>query len=64
MARGASTVPKPRTAARPSQALREEEIAQLAYAFFEQRGKQHGADQQDWFDAERLLRARQRGAPS
>jgi len=32
-----------------------EEIARLAYACWEARGRHHGADQEDWYRAEREL---------
>jgi Protein of unknown function (DUF2934) len=34
---------------------RHEEISSLAHRFFEQRGRQHGSHEQDWFRAEREL---------
>jgi catechol 2,3-dioxygenase-like lactoylglutathione lyase family enzyme len=34
----------------------EEAVADRAYALFEARGRQHGRDQEDWFEAERQLR--------
>jgi len=33
-----------------------ETIEKKAYELFEQRGFQHGLDQQDWFEAERIIR--------
>ena len=36
------------------------EIARVAYELFERRGGLHGYDQQDWFEAERIVRARWR----
>ena len=38
----------------------EEEIARVAYALFERRGRTHGNHQQDWIEAERMLRTRRR----
>ena len=38
-----------------------EEIARVAYELFERRGGTHGSDQQDWFEAERIIAARRRG---
>jgi Protein of unknown function (DUF2934) len=37
-----------------------EQIARLAYAYWEARGRQHGSHQEDWYRAERelLLRAK------
>jgi Protein of unknown function (DUF2934) len=32
-----------------------EEIARLAYAYWEARGRQHGSHQEDWYRAEREL---------
>lgn len=33
------------------------EVARVAYQLFERRGGGHGQDQQDWFEAERIVRA-------
>jgi len=33
-----------------------EEIARLAYSYWQARGRQHGSSQDDWFRAERELR--------
>lgn len=41
-----------------------EEIARVAYELFEQRGYTHGNDQDDWFEAERIVRSRAASAPS
>ena len=42
-----------------------EEIARLAYAYWEARGHPHGSAQEDWFRAEReLLRRRSYTEPS
>ena len=42
-----------------------EEIARLAYAYWETRGHPHGSAQEDWFRAEReLLRRRSYTEPS
>jgi hypothetical protein len=35
-----------------------EQIAARAYELWENRGRTHGTDQQDWFEAERQLRGR------
>lgn len=40
-------------------AIPQEEVAQVAYQLFEERGGAHGLDQQDWFLAERIVRQRQ-----
>ena len=43
---------------RPSAAMpAHEEIAQLAYALWESRGAGEGTPDEDWFEAERQLRA-------
>ena len=34
------------------------EVAKVAYELFEHRGHRHGSDRQDWFDAERIVQAR------
>ena len=38
-----------------------QDVARVAYELFERRGGMHGYDQEDWFEAERIVR-RQRGA--
>ena len=35
-----------------------EEIAMLAYSYWEARGRRHGSDREDWLRAERELRRR------
>ena len=35
---------------------RTDEIARLAYERFQQRGGEHGHDQEDWYEAERAVR--------
>ena len=40
----------------------DEEVAQVAYQLFEQRGRVHGFDQQDWLLAEQIVRQRQKRA--
>ena len=35
-----------------------EEIARVAYELYEQRGRQDGRDQEDWFSAETVVRQR------
>ena len=49
--RDASPVPPPVAAAPPSH----QEIARLAYAYWEARGHPHGSAQEDWFRAEQEL---------
>ena len=50
----------PRSSDRPSG--NDEDVAQVAYELFMQRGGVHGHDQDDWFEAEQLVRERQRRA--
>lgn len=38
--------------------LDREEVARVAYELFERRGRMDGEDQQDWFEAERIVRRR------
>ena len=38
--------------------LKHEEVACVAYELFEQRGRQDGRDQEDWFKAEALVKER------
>ena len=40
--------------------IAQEEITRLAYELFERRGRTHGHDRQDWFEAERILQQRRR----
>jgi hypothetical protein len=42
-----------------TQASSHEEIARLAYAYWEARGRQHGSHEADWYRAERELLRRQ-----
>ena len=44
--------------AEASPPVKPEEVAEVAYELFEQRGRTHGQDQQDWFEAEHVLRQR------
>lgn len=46
----------------PSSSWREE-VARVAYELFERRGCVNGFDQQDWFEAERIVAQRRRGGP-
>lgn len=57
----AATARPRREAGAGSGDVRWEEIARVAYELFERRGGAHGYDQQDWFEAEQLVRQRQRG---
>jgi len=41
-----------------------EEIAKLAYKYYEARGYKHGSHEEDWHRAERELRERERGEKS
>ena len=55
----------PGSAAVAAAAPSHEEIARLAYAYWEARGHPHGSAQEDWFRAEReLLRRRSYAEPS
>jgi glutamate formiminotransferase len=38
--------------------ISKEEIAQLAHKLWNERGRQHGQDADDWFRAEQLLRSK------
>jgi hypothetical protein len=42
---------------------RREDVARRAYEKYEQRGAEHGHDQDDWFEAERELRESTTGNP-
>ncbi len=61
MARGIRLGPR-RPALEEATPVSNEEVAQVAYQLFEQRGHGHGWDQQDWFRAEQIVRQRQRKA--
>lgn len=52
------TLARRRTAPAAQEPSRQE-IARLAYELFERRGRVHGFDQQDWFEAERIVHQRQ-----
>ena len=55
------TMREPRT--RPAgPPVSQDEVATVAYALFERRGRVHGHDFEDWLEAERIVRQRaQRG---
>ena len=36
------------------------EVARIAYALFERRGREHGHDFEDWVEAERIVRQQRR----
>ena len=36
------------------------QVSKVAYELFERRGRTHGHDQEDWFEAMRIVRQRQR----
>ncbi len=36
-----------------------DEIAKVAYELYEKDGRQHGKDEEHWFEAERIVKARQ-----
>ena len=38
----------------------QQEIAQIAYQLYVDRGYQHGHDQEDWLRAERIVRSRRK----
>jgi hypothetical protein len=56
---GAATV-QSRNRREPS--VKSNEVAQVAYTLFERRGRVHGFDQQDWLEAERLVKQGRRRA--
>ena len=52
-------------APRSADTIQREDVAYLAYLLFEQRGRVHGHDLEDWLEAERRLRVqRPRSRPS
>lgn len=57
---GATDSPKPRPSSKrgngASNGVSDEEIARRAYEIYQSRGGMHGADLDDWLEAERQLR--------
>lgn len=51
------TAPRVGTAARGNAEIEPEEIARLAYLYWEARGSDSGSPEEDWLRAERQLRA-------
>jgi hypothetical protein len=49
----------PQADAPPVRVVKQEEIAQLAYFYWETRGYQGGSSQDDWFRAEQELKSRE-----
>jgi hypothetical protein len=45
--------------AAPARTIGQEQIARLAYSYWESRGSQGGSPQEDWFQAEQELRSRE-----
>jgi hypothetical protein len=41
-----------------------QEVARVAYELWEQRGRTHGGDQLDWYQAEQIVRERKAQAPN
>ena len=60
MARDGRSGSKTVTASESPRAVGFEEIAKVAYELFEQRGRMHGHDLEDWLEAERLVRERRK----
>lgn len=60
MARTISTQQGGRATAEREAPLSACDVARVAYGLFERRGCVDGYDQQDWFEAERIVRERQR----
>jgi hypothetical protein len=58
------TQTKARTNGSQKSALDREEVAQVAYRLWEQRDRAHGSHEQDWQEAERIVRAGQERADS
>lgn len=49
---------KAQAARKPAEGAGAEEIARVAYEFFERRGRLDGYDRQDWLEAEQFVRQR------
>lgn len=60
MARTMRFTTKPSTAREGASPVSAEEIAKVAFELFEQRGRAHGHDLEDWLAAERIVRQRRR----
>ena len=60
MANGSSSRKKAAVGAEAAPTISQEEIAKVAYELYQQRGCTPGGDQQDWLEAERLLRQQRR----
>lgn len=58
MARSTQVRERSATIERDSSPIDWGEVAQAAYELFQRRGGEHGRDQQDWFEAEQLVRQR------
>ena len=53
--------PRARSAGSP---VSQDEVAKVAYELFERRGRAHGHALEDWVEAERIVRQRQRNGNS
>ena len=52
------TAPGKKTNGMQQLELNKDDVAQVAYALFEQRGCMHGHDEEDWLRAEQIVRQR------
>ncbi len=62
MARSTAAPVRRKTAVTAAAGSTAEEIAKVAYELFVQRGGTHGSDQEDWFEAERIVAQRRQAA--
>lgn len=49
-----------KTAKRPGVSINTQEVAEVAYVLYVQRGRIDGYDRQDWFEAEKIVQKRLR----
>jgi hypothetical protein len=54
--RSKSEIPTPNSDA--PKAISHQQVAELAHRFWDERGRVHGHDAEDWFRAEKMLRGR------
>ena len=49
-----------KTTKRPGVSISTQEVAEVAYVLYVQRGRMDGYDRQDWFEAEKIVQKRRR----
>ncbi len=58
MARGMLAAARRSASEETSSPISRDEVARVAYQLFEQRGRTHGFDREDWLRAEQVVRQR------